>query len=105
MNISGVLVLARPSEAGAVKRKLAAMPGVEVHAVSEQGRLVVTVEEDGVNTMADTVAEMQYVPGVLSAVMIYHHYEDEYETGPQHACNDPVPAVLKTGFGNEEASK
>ncbi len=105
MNISGVLVLARPEAAGTVKQRLAAMPGVEVHAVSEQGRLVVTVEEDDTRMMADTVAEVQNMPGVLSAAMIYHHYEDENEAGSQVACSDPVPAVLKTGFGNEEASK
>jgi len=103
MNISGVLVLARPAEAGAVEQRLAAMPGVEIHAVSEQGRLVVTVEEDDTRMMADTVAEMQNVPGVLSAAMIYHHYEDENEAGQPLACGDPVPAVLNTGFGNEEA--
>jgi nitrate reductase NapD len=103
MNISGVLVLARPASATAVKRQLAAMPGVEVHAVSGQGRLVVTVEDDDARTLADTVAAMQDVPGVLSAAMIYHHCEDEPEAGQQPACSDPVPAVLKTGFGNEEA--
>ncbi len=103
MNISGVLVHARPEQAAEVAERLTALPGVEVHAVSAEGRLVVTVEEADTRMMADRVVQVQDVPGVISAAMIYHHYEADDDT--ETAEWDPVPAVLRAESGNEEASK
>ena len=54
-----------------------AMAGVEVHAATEDGRLIVTVEDDNDRVLADTVLSLHDVPGVLSAAMVYHQYEDE----------------------------
>lgn len=102
MNISGVLVHARPEKAEEVARRLEALPGVEVHAISAEGRLVVTVEEAETRMLADKVVQVQDVPGVISAAMIYHHYEADENT---ESAWDPVPAVLRTESGNEEASK
>ena len=77
VNISGVLVHARPERAGTVRAALEAMPGVEVHAVGADGRLVVTVEDDSSGLMADTVVGIHNVDGVLNASLVYHHCEDE----------------------------
>lgn len=75
MNIAGVLVHSSPGQTEAVQGQLLSLPGVEVHAVSDDGRLVVTVEEDGERTMSEAVIKMQNIDGVLSAAMIYHHCE------------------------------
>ena len=77
MNISGVLVRSLPENIDAVTERIEAFDGVEVHGANPDGRLVVTVEEVGDRAMADTVIRIQDVPGVLSASMIYHQYEDE----------------------------
>jgi len=77
MNISGVLVRSRPEKLDAVRARLEELTGVEVHGANPDGRLVVTVEEDGDRAMADTVLRMQDLPGVISASMIYHQYEAE----------------------------
>lgn len=77
MNISGVLVRAYPENMDAVRACLEELAGVEVHGANPDGRLVVTVEEESDRAMADTVVSMQNLPGVLSASMIYHQYEDE----------------------------
>ncbi|NNG13320.1 MAG: chaperone NapD [Halobacteria archaeon] len=79
MNISGVLVRARPENINAVTSRLEALTGVEVHGANPDGRLVVTVEESGDRAMADTVVRMQDLPGVISASMIYHQYEEEQD--------------------------
>lgn len=105
MNISGVLLHVIPRHSARIRQTLDGQPGVEVHAASAAGRVVVTVEHDDARRMAETVAGMQNIPGVLSAAMIYHHYEDESTAAQQAQIADPVPAVLKTDFGNEEASK
>ena len=44
MNISGVLVHTHPEQAESVREQLVEIPGVEVHAISPEGRIVVTVE-------------------------------------------------------------
>ncbi|MCW9024803.1 MAG: chaperone NapD [Gammaproteobacteria bacterium] len=76
MNISGVLVHAHPRQAESVREQLVKIPGVEVHAISPEGRIVVTVETGSTGEMADTVLMCQNTKGVLSASMIYHHDED-----------------------------
>lgn len=75
MNISGVLVHAHIAQAENVREQLVGIEGVEVHAISPEGRIVVTVESETTGQMADTVVKCQNVPGVLAASMIYHHDE------------------------------
>ena len=77
MNISGVLVRSYPANINAVRTRLESLAGVEVHGANPDGQLVVTVEDDSERAMADTVVSMQNLPGVLSASMIYHQYEEE----------------------------
>lgn len=76
MNISGVLVHARPEQTEAVREQLVKIPGVEVHAITPEGRVVVTIEAGTAGQMADTVVRCQETKGVISAAMIYHHDED-----------------------------
>lgn len=105
MNISGVLVHAYPQNAEAVKTQLLAFPGVEVHAISAEGKLVVTVEEDNARMMADTVMRFQDVPGVLSAAMIYHHYEENEDVEQDAGLQAAAQPMSMTGSESEEASK
>lgn len=77
MNISGVVVRVYPDRLAAVHMQLETLPGVEVHGANPDGRLVVTVEQSGDRAMADTVVRMQELPGVLSASMIYHQFEED----------------------------
>lgn len=82
MNISGVVVRAYPGDVSPVSAKLVEYEGVEVHGASDDGRLVVTIEKESDSGVADLVVKMQDIPGVLSASMIYHHFED---LGPEEA--------------------
>lgn len=84
MNISGVVVYTRPDNRLAMQDKLSSIPGVEVHANSIGGKLVVTVEENDVRALAEKVTKLQNIPGVISVSMVYHHSEnigqEEYNT-------------------------
>lgn len=75
MNISGILIQARPHSASALRAQLAVLPGVEVHAVSADGRLVVTVEGDDEHDMTATFARFQTLDGVYATTLIYNHIE------------------------------
>jgi nitrate reductase NapD len=76
MNISGVLVKAYPENLVTIEKALSKMDGVEVHGNNEDGRIVITVEDESANNISDTLVEIQDVPGVLSAAMIYHQFEE-----------------------------
>lgn len=76
MNISGVLVRAYPEHISTVGSALAKMTGVEIHGNNDDGRIVVTVEQAGAGEMSDLLTAMHDVPGVLSASMIYHQFEN-----------------------------
>ena len=75
MNISGVLVQAYPEKLINIEKILASMDGVEVHGNNNEGRIVITVEQENANQVSDTLVQIQDVPGVLSAAMIYHHFD------------------------------
>ena len=76
MNISGVLVKAYPQHITQIETVLNTMAGVEVHGNNEDGRIVITVEDESANNISDTLVQIQDVPGVLSAAMIYHQFEE-----------------------------
>jgi len=83
MNIAGVVVFAKPQESTGLRTRLSELPGVEVHAVNEEGKLVVTVENEYESELADTMMQMQSMSGVLSASMVYHHNENNINVGEQ----------------------
>ena len=75
MNISGVLVHIRSEQTDAVMSQLNDLAGVEVHAATDDGRLVVTIEDDA-GTMIDIMNSFYDIEGVLSSSLIYHNFED-----------------------------
>ena len=79
MNICGVLVHATPGRQAAVAEALAALGNTEVHQITNDSRLIVTVEEADDRTAGDTVLAMHRIPGVLSAALVYHHFEPDQE--------------------------
>ena len=78
MNIAGVVIHARPEKLAGVEAQLLELPGVEIHATAEDGRMVVTVEDEE-SRLGDTVMAFHNVDGVLSASLIYHHFEESEE--------------------------
>ena len=76
MNIAGVVIHAHPDSVSAVQEAMLAMNGVEIHAIKEDGRIVVTVEEDGYRETSDTVLSLHQIEGVLSASLVYQHSEE-----------------------------
>ena len=77
MNIAGVLLQAHPDKLDRVRAALDRLAGVELHMVTEDGRLLVTVEEE--DTRGDTVLALHRLDGVLVASIAYHHFEPEPE--------------------------
>jgi len=85
MNISGILIHASLEKVASVKAALLDFPGVEVHAATDDGRLIVTLDCSDNNIAADNLFKMNGLDGVLNASLVYHNFEpdsfNEVETG------------------------
>jgi nitrate reductase NapD len=75
LNIGGLVVSTRPENVGRVTARLTDLPGVEVHAASAHGRLVVTVDLPGEGDIAAALHNIRDTDGVLAASVVYSHIE------------------------------
>jgi nitrate reductase NapD len=76
MSICSLVVQARPENLSSVSGDLSTMQGVEVHASSEAGKLVVTIDHPHREVCSQTMMDMQNIPGVLSSSLIYEYFEE-----------------------------
>lgn len=85
INIAGVLFVAHPSKLESVSKELGGFPGAEVHVTGDDGKMVVTIEEEITNPkkskLIDTITNMGLVHGVISSSLIFHHNDAGL---PQH---------------------
>jgi nitrate reductase NapD len=77
MNICGVLVHAHPQKIDAVAAALTEIPGLEIHARGDGGRLVVTLEDTERGLALHGVENIHRTPGVVAASLVYHQFEPE----------------------------
>ncbi|MBE0594035.1 MAG: chaperone NapD [Gemmatimonadales bacterium] len=75
MNITGLVVYASSERSDSVRSALEAIAGVEVHAVTPEGRMVVTVERSDDGAATEALEAVARVDGVLSTALVYHHDE------------------------------
>jgi nitrate reductase NapD len=73
-HISSLVVHGFPERIEAVQAALRAMHGVEIHGASG-GKLVLTLETDTEADIVTRLNEISFLPGVLSATLVFHHYE------------------------------
>jgi nitrate reductase NapD len=76
MNICGVLIHCAPGAIEGIEQALAGLPGTEVHQRAPGGRLIVTVEDAADTTASETILAIHRLPGVISAALTYHSFED-----------------------------
>ncbi len=80
MNLASLVVHTRPGDREQIAGQLLALPGVEIHAATDDGRLVVTVEHDVSQVTADTLMAIHETKGVISAAITFQYSDDESET-------------------------
>ena len=81
MNICGVLVHAHPDRCAEVEQAIVALDGAELHHRVSGGRMIVTVEDTARSSAGETVLALHGLPGVLSAALVYHHFEPQPAIG------------------------
>lgn len=82
MNICGVLVHAHPDRGDEVSVAIAGIDGAELHETVPDGRIIVTVEDTGDTSAGDAVLALHRIPGVLSAALVFHHFEPDAASEP-----------------------
>jgi nitrate reductase NapD len=74
--IASAIVSALPGRRVALRERMLALPGVEIHAEAPDGRFIVTVESTGRSSAGDTLLALHGLQDVL-AVALVSHYEAE----------------------------
>ncbi len=80
MNISSAILHVAPGRLDEVRQVLLAMSGVEIHAESPEGKVIVVLEDDDLEAAANKYVALHGVPGVASVAMVYQYSDDESET-------------------------
>ena len=77
LNITSIILGVAPNDAAEVSALLKAINGVEVHAIAEDGRMIVTIESGDEDNTSNTFEMIRQLPGVISAALVYHQYESD----------------------------
>ena len=77
LNITSIILGVAPKDAAEVSALLKAIDGVEVHAIAEDGRMIVTIESGDEDNTSNTFEMIRQLPGVISAALVYHQYESD----------------------------
>ncbi len=75
-HVSSLVVLTQPSLRHQLADEIATLEGAEIHAVSDEGKLVVTLEGPSQRPIMEAIDAINAMPGVLSAALIYHQFDE-----------------------------
>ena len=77
MNISSIVIHTHPQDSSTLQGKLADLPGVDIHAATDDGRIIITIEDTPENVPSETLMNVQNMQGVLSAAMVYNYCDEQ----------------------------
>jgi len=96
MNISGILIQSKAENVEAVVKRLEESGICDVYTHDELGRVVVTIDGDGIDEEIEKLTALQKIEGVIAADMHYSYSEDELSKAREEfALGDEVPDMLK----------
>ena len=75
MTLTSLLIHVQPQRTAEVCAQLEQLTGVEVHAITAEGRLIVTVERNDDQEMERALEHVGAIPGVEATAVVYHHSE------------------------------
>ncbi|MCC8405387.1 chaperone NapD [Paraburkholderia sp. MMS20-SJTN17] len=76
LHVAGVVVYARPDWCDCIARTIGMLPGAQVHAMTTDGRMVVTLEGMHSSSVEEQLSAINALPGILSSALVYQHHED-----------------------------
>ena len=93
VNLVSLVLRIRPQTRPAAETALAALPGVECHDMTPDGKLVVTVESVAGVALSDVLIAIAREPLVLAATLAYEYSDEEGKEANDDAgcCVQPQP--------------
>jgi len=76
-NVCGLIAHVAEGRMNEVLDTLNKLDGVEVHAESEDGRLVIVIEDTEECLAADMITQVDRISGVLNSSLVYHQFESQ----------------------------
>jgi len=87
MKVASLVVRARPQRLAPLRDELAQMPGVEIHAVQPDGRIVVTVEDVDGTYPAESIVSIHNLGGVIGVSLVYEYSDEESGSETEEAMS------------------
>lgn len=86
VHISSLVVHVVPDRLAEVENQLLDIGDLQVHGTHPSGKLVVTLEAPGAGEILDHIAQIQQIPGVINASLVYQHAESRqsFDQGASH---------------------
>ncbi len=95
MNLSSIVVLTTAEHLEEMVQTIQQSEFCEYHLHDEKGRIIVTIEGDGIEQEIVKLQQIQALPHVLSAEMVFSYSEDELEREKDKLeKNDTLPEWL-----------
>ena len=94
MNIVSLVLRIHPETRAEAEAALTAYPGVECHGMSDDGKLIVTVEETAESSVSDTLIAVHSVPYVLAVTLAYEnnpHLSSTLSNPTDSPCEEVKP--------------
>ncbi len=79
IHISSLIIQCMAESFDSVQAVLQLFPQVEIHAEEKIGKFIVTLETEGSKKMMSVIEDINKIPGVLNAAMVYHEISSEDE--------------------------
>ena len=74
-SLVSLVVRAKPERMAALRASIEAIPAAEVHAMTDDGRMVVTLEDCPDISTADALVRVQQLDHVICVTLAYEHCE------------------------------
>jgi periplasmic nitrate reductase NapD len=84
IHIAGIVIYANPQDMREIRSRIGLIPDAEVHAATDDGRIVVTLETDSTKRTLDYMDAIRVLQGVRNVALVYQHAE------PASAMNEVI---------------
>ena len=87
LHITSLVVHVVPDAMAEVEQQLGAVEGLHLHGSHPSGKLVITLEAPWAGVILDRVSQIERIPGVINASLVYQHAES-WQSLNQGVSND-----------------
>ena len=95
MTICSLVIQVKPEFISTAADSLNQMPGVEVHAKDERGKLIVTIDHPLRRYCSQAMTDMTRINGVMSTSLVYEYQEDLEALSGDSFVSNPQSALAR----------